>query len=83
MAVQAVHIEGDAFLVCVAHSLSTEREEVMGLCIGEVRPVSVGDGGLRATGGAVASAGDVTAGIRQLWAMAPVSVRFTFHTYGP
>ncbi|KAG9465750.1 hypothetical protein GDO78_017793 [Eleutherodactylus coqui] len=35
MAVQAVHIEGDAFLVCVAHSLSTEREEVMGLCIGE------------------------------------------------
>ncbi|XP_040178723.1 lys-63-specific deubiquitinase BRCC36 isoform X2 [Rana temporaria] len=36
MAVQAVHLEGDAFLVCVAHSLSTEREEVMGLCIGEV-----------------------------------------------
>uniref|UniRef100_A0A6I8PJ91 Lys-63-specific deubiquitinase BRCC36 n=1 Tax=Xenopus tropicalis TaxID=8364 RepID=A0A6I8PJ91_XENTR len=36
MAVQAVHIQGDAFLVCVTHSLSTEREEVMGLCIGEV-----------------------------------------------
>ncbi|MEE6496553.1 hypothetical protein FKM82_002415 [Ascaphus truei] len=36
MAVQAVHVQADAFLVCVTHCLSTEREEVMGLCIGEV-----------------------------------------------
>ncbi|XP_074771017.1 lys-63-specific deubiquitinase BRCC36 [Athene noctua] len=36
MAVQAVHLEADAFLVCLNHALSTEKEEVMGLCIGEV-----------------------------------------------
>ncbi|OXB79660.1 UNVERIFIED_CONTAM: hypothetical protein H355_011046 [Colinus virginianus] len=36
MAVQAAHLEADAFLVCLNHALSTEKEEVMGLCIGEV-----------------------------------------------
>uniref|UniRef100_A0A8C9QXL6 BRCA1/BRCA2-containing complex subunit 3 n=1 Tax=Scleropages formosus TaxID=113540 RepID=A0A8C9QXL6_SCLFO len=36
MAVSAVHLESDAFLVCMNHALSTEKEEVMGLCIGEV-----------------------------------------------
>ncbi|MGH0171301.1 UNVERIFIED_CONTAM: hypothetical protein FKN15_063852 [Acipenser sinensis] len=36
MAVKAVHLESDAFLVCMNHALSTEKEEVMGLCIGEV-----------------------------------------------
>ncbi|XP_054445925.1 lys-63-specific deubiquitinase BRCC36-like [Pteronotus mesoamericanus] len=36
MAVQAVHLESDAFLVCLNHALSTEKEEVMGLCIGEL-----------------------------------------------
>ncbi|XP_043913442.1 lys-63-specific deubiquitinase BRCC36 isoform X1 [Protopterus annectens] len=36
MAVAAVHLESDAFLVCLNHALSTEKEEVMGLCIGEV-----------------------------------------------
>uniref|UniRef100_A0A8C1CUY8 BRCA1/BRCA2-containing complex, subunit 3 n=1 Tax=Cyprinus carpio carpio TaxID=630221 RepID=A0A8C1CUY8_CYPCA len=35
MAVSAVHLESDAFLVCMNHALSTEKEEVMGLCIGE------------------------------------------------
>ena len=35
-AVQAVHLESDAFLVCLNHALSTEKEEVLGLCIGEV-----------------------------------------------
>ncbi|CAI9148993.1 unnamed protein product [Rangifer tarandus platyrhynchus] len=35
-AVQAVHLESDAFLVCLNHALSTEKEEVMGLCTGEV-----------------------------------------------
>ncbi|XP_075395794.1 lys-63-specific deubiquitinase BRCC36 [Tenrec ecaudatus] len=34
--VQAVHLESDAFLVCLNHALSTEKEEVMGLCIGEL-----------------------------------------------
>uniref|UniRef100_A0A8C4V469 BRCA1/BRCA2-containing complex subunit 3 n=1 Tax=Falco tinnunculus TaxID=100819 RepID=A0A8C4V469_FALTI len=38
MAVQAVHLEADAFLVCLNHALSTEKEEVMGLCIGELCP---------------------------------------------
>uniref|UniRef100_A0A8D0C443 BRCA1/BRCA2-containing complex subunit 3 n=1 Tax=Salvator merianae TaxID=96440 RepID=A0A8D0C443_SALMN len=36
MAVQAAHLEADAFFVCLNHALSTEKEEVMGLCIGEV-----------------------------------------------
>lgn len=36
MVVQAVHLESDAFLVCLNHALSTEKEEVMGLCIGEL-----------------------------------------------
>ncbi|NXA04629.1 BRCC3 deubiquitinase, partial [Sapayoa aenigma] len=44
MAVQAVHLEADAFLVCLNHALSTEKEEVMGLCIGEV-PAALGRGG--------------------------------------
>uniref|UniRef100_A0A8B9TQ34 BRCA1/BRCA2-containing complex subunit 3 n=1 Tax=Anas platyrhynchos TaxID=8839 RepID=A0A8B9TQ34_ANAPL len=38
MAVQAVHLEADAFLVCLNHALSTEKEEVMGLCIGALPP---------------------------------------------
>ncbi|XP_062916744.1 lys-63-specific deubiquitinase isoform X1 [Mobula hypostoma] len=36
MAVCGVHLDSDAFLVCLNHALSTEKEEVMGLCIGEV-----------------------------------------------
>uniref|UniRef100_A0A8B9L5B6 BRCA1/BRCA2-containing complex subunit 3 n=1 Tax=Astyanax mexicanus TaxID=7994 RepID=A0A8B9L5B6_ASTMX len=41
MAVSAVHLESDAFLVCMNHALSTEKEEVMGLCIGEFPITSV------------------------------------------
>ena len=40
-AVQAVHLELDAFLVCLNHALRTEKEEVMGLCIGEVDTVRI------------------------------------------
>ncbi|XP_057351497.1 lys-63-specific deubiquitinase BRCC36 isoform X2 [Manis pentadactyla] len=40
-AVQAVHLDSDAFLVCLNHALSTEKEEVMGLCIGEVDTVRI------------------------------------------
>lgn len=36
MAVSCVHLEADAYMVCLTHALSTEREEVMGLLIGEV-----------------------------------------------
>jgi hypothetical protein len=36
MPAAAVHLESDAYLVCLTHALSTEREEVMGLLIGEV-----------------------------------------------
>ena len=36
MAASSVRLEGDAFMVCLIHALSTEREEVMGLLIGEV-----------------------------------------------
>lgn len=36
MAVEAVKIEADAYMVCLTHALTTEREEVMGLLIGEV-----------------------------------------------
>jgi BRCA1/BRCA2-containing complex subunit 3 len=35
-AVTKVKIQADAFMVCLAHALSTDREEVMGLLIGEV-----------------------------------------------
>lgn len=36
MPATSVNLESDAFLVCLTHALSTEREEVMGLLIGEV-----------------------------------------------
>ena len=36
MAVKCVCLESDAYMVCLTHALSTEREEVMGLLIGEV-----------------------------------------------
>ncbi|KAK5878535.1 hypothetical protein CesoFtcFv8_023934 [Champsocephalus esox] len=41
MAVSSVHLESDAFLVCMNHALSTEKEEVMGLCIGEAEPARI------------------------------------------
>lgn len=31
-----VHMKADVFKVCLQHALSTEKEEVMGLLIGEV-----------------------------------------------
>ncbi|CAH1782030.1 unnamed protein product [Owenia fusiformis] len=36
MAVSSVHLQSDAYLVCLTHALSTEREEIMGLLIGEI-----------------------------------------------
>ncbi|KAJ7392834.1 BRCA1 BRCA2-containing complex, subunit 3 [Desmophyllum pertusum] len=41
MAVDAVKMEADAYMVCLTHALSTEREEVMGLLIGEVEDEKV------------------------------------------
>ncbi|NWT70416.1 BRCC3 deubiquitinase, partial [Prunella himalayana] len=61
MAVQAVHLEADAFLVCLNHALSTEKEEVMGLCIGEVPPAEG-----RPRGGAGGGAADAGCGLRGL-----------------
>lgn len=60
MAVQAVHLEADAFLVCLNHALSTEKEEVMGLCIGEVPPAEGRPRG--GGGGGAAYAGRVLRG---------------------
>ncbi|CAB4009790.1 lys-63-specific deubiquitinase BRCC36-like [Paramuricea clavata] len=40
-AVLKVKIQADAFMVCLAHALSTDREEVMGLLIGEVDEFNV------------------------------------------
>ncbi|NXH38859.1 BRCC3 deubiquitinase, partial [Dicaeum eximium] len=57
MAVQAVHLEADAFLVCLNHALSTEKEEVMGLCIGEVPPAEGRPRGGAAGGAAYAGCG--------------------------
>ena len=37
MPASCVNLESDAYLVCLTHALSTEREEVMGLLIGEVK----------------------------------------------
>ncbi|NWI40492.1 BRCC3 deubiquitinase, partial [Picathartes gymnocephalus] len=59
MAVQAVHLEADAFLVCLNHALSTEKEEVMGLCIGEVPPAEG-----RPRGGAGGGAAYADCGLR-------------------
>ncbi|BFZ00312.1 hypothetical protein BsWGS_03351 [Bradybaena similaris] len=36
MSLSCVHLESDVYLVCLTHALSTEREEVMGLLIGEI-----------------------------------------------
>lgn len=36
MAIRNVHLESDAFLVCLTHALSTEKEEIMGLLIGDI-----------------------------------------------
>jgi len=39
MPASCVNLESDAYLVCLTHALSTEREEVMGLLIGEVKKI--------------------------------------------
>lgn len=36
MAVSRVHLSADAHLVILEHALSNEKEEIMGLLIGEV-----------------------------------------------
>jgi len=36
MTVREVYLSADAFLVCLTHALSTEKEEIMGLLIGDV-----------------------------------------------
>jgi BRCA1/BRCA2-containing complex subunit 3 len=36
MALSAVELSTDVFLVCMAHALTTEKEEVMGLLLGDV-----------------------------------------------
>ncbi len=35
--VNSVQLSSDVYFVCLSHALSTEREEVMGLLLGEVR----------------------------------------------
>ena len=34
--VNSVELTADTYLVCLTHALSTEKEEVMGLLLGEV-----------------------------------------------
>ena len=36
MVVTVVQLTADAYLACVTHALTTEKEEVMGLLLGEV-----------------------------------------------
>lgn len=36
MTAVCTYLAADAYMVCLTHALSTEREEVMGLCIGEI-----------------------------------------------
>ena len=40
MSVNKVSMRADAYLVCLHHALTTEREEVMGLLVGQFLPVS-------------------------------------------
>jgi hypothetical protein len=39
MALSCVYLAADVYMVCLQHALSTEKEEVMGLLLGEVRIV--------------------------------------------
>jgi len=36
MPVKGVYLTADCYLVCLSHALTTEKEEIMGLLIGEV-----------------------------------------------
>ena len=36
MPLKHVVLSADAYMVCLSHALSTEKEEIMGLCIGEI-----------------------------------------------
>ena len=36
MPVKGVYLTADCYSVCLAHALTTEKEEIMGLLIGEV-----------------------------------------------
>uniref|UniRef100_A0A2R8ZHL2 Lys-63-specific deubiquitinase n=1 Tax=Pan paniscus TaxID=9597 RepID=A0A2R8ZHL2_PANPA len=47
---QGVHLESDTFLVCLNHALSTEKEEVMGLWIGELNDDTRSDSKFAYTG---------------------------------
>ena len=40
--VNSVELSSDAYLVCLSHALSTEKEEVMGLLMGEVAIKEIG-----------------------------------------
>uniref|UniRef100_A0A2R8ZI82 Lys-63-specific deubiquitinase n=1 Tax=Pan paniscus TaxID=9597 RepID=A0A2R8ZI82_PANPA len=46
----SVHLESDTFLVCLNHALSTEKEEVMGLWIGELNDDTRSDSKFAYTG---------------------------------
>lgn len=37
---QHVYLAADVYSICVQHALTTEKEEVMGLLIGEVTPIN-------------------------------------------
>ena len=50
MVVQVLHLESDPFLVCLNHALSTEKKEVIGLCIGELNEVIRSDSKFTYTG---------------------------------
>lgn len=36
MSLKAVHITQDVFFVCTTHALTTEKEEIMGLLLGDI-----------------------------------------------
>ena len=36
MPIKGVYLTADAFTVCLTHALTTEKEEIMGLLVGEV-----------------------------------------------
>ena len=41
MALSTVNLNTDVYLVCLTHALSTEKEEIMGLLIGDVSRICV------------------------------------------
>uniref|UniRef100_A0A286Y5K5 MPN domain-containing protein n=1 Tax=Cavia porcellus TaxID=10141 RepID=A0A286Y5K5_CAVPO len=74
-AVQAVHLESDAFLVCVNHALSTEKEEAVGLCTEELNDDTRSDSKLACTGNEMCTVGEKVDTVRIVYIHSVIILR--------